>query len=124
MDKFTDAEFQKFCMAECERLGVFPQYRFITPVAKGEYCNWVYQKSDGDQQKVQRLIDEVTRQYDKLPTIRELGKIWFRLFPAVHERPSVICEVCHGTGYRIIEVHSVSCAKRCPQGCLVSDGSF
>jgi hypothetical protein len=124
MGKFTDDEFREFCVAECARFGAFRFYRFLATAVKLEYCNWMYRKAQGDEQKVKRLIDELINEYDTLPTIHELGNIWLRLFPAVHEWPAVACEVCNGTGYRIIEIHNVSGAERCPRRCPVSDGGF
>jgi hypothetical protein len=124
MREFTDDEFQDYCIAECARLGTFPSYRYSSPEAKLEYCKWIYQKARGDGQKVKRLIDELVNQYGKLPMICELAMIWLRLFPMIHERPAVSCIECNGTGYSIVEVDLVSGAKRCPQGCLVPDGSL
>ena len=124
MGEVTSDEFQKICMDACERLVVFPAYKFLSQHGKLEYCKWIYQKAQGDEQKVNRLIDELITQFAKLPTIHELAKIWLRLFPTVLERPAVVCGVCHGTGYLIVETEKLSGAERCPQKCPIPDGSY
>lgn len=124
MADFTDQEFWRFCVEECYRLGTFPSYRFLAKEAKRSYCEWFYQKAQGDAQKVKCLIDELINRYAKIPMISELGAIWLRMFPVIHERPAVICDVCQGTGYQNVGSEMVWASKRCPQGCLVPDGTF
>ena len=77
-----------------------------------------------DQVRALALTSEWLNEYDTLPTIHEPGKIWLRLFPAVHERPVVICDLCHGTGYQTIDTETGSGARRCPQRCFAPDGSY
>lgn len=108
-------EFLLCCKEQFERLGVFPNYRFLPRPAKDEYHEWIMRKARRDGRKVNSLIDKVIEECDRLPSLHELAGMWAKLNPIEPEKD---CPECHGAAFRVVEINGMEGAVPCARCCL------
>ena len=95
-------EFHDFCEAQIDRLGgAFPDFRFTKMGAIQELVVWLEDHAKGDKSRAVAFITSVT-EFANMPTIAELNKHWYGMFPnkdtAAREAREE-CSRCNGTGW-------------------------
>jgi hypothetical protein len=116
-------EFRNFCADQLERLGgAFPKFGLYSSATKTELVSWMESKAHGNRERVVALITEVS-EFDNLPTLADLNRIWLRMFPVSFRQPNRDCGECHGFGFKItLRRFDISGASRCPNACPVPTG--
>jgi hypothetical protein len=104
---YSEAAQKAICDWFEERSGENPK------TEKQSVLQWL-QDSPGAR-KVKAVMDEIM-EGDKAPTMADMRAVWNRLHGKEHKvNPN--CELCHGTGWQIMEVDGTEAARRCPAGC-------
>lgn len=99
-------QFHDFCEAQIERLGgAFPDFRFTKSGALQELAAWLEDHAKGDRSRATAFITSVT-EFANMPTIAELNKLWYQMWPnvdTVKREAREKCQRCGGTGWITVQ---------------------